>query len=223
MTQEQSNNDIFQQSMIHLDQFKVDCLDLLSHLESRLENMSDDEDNMETNGKDEISLGEDEIISDLQKKIYVETVQLRQLNWEVQEITNQIKESTTHEKNEVDLKQLDIQNIYYQHKHLKSEIERCNDFHSKHESLDLVPLSEFYESHPEAIGIEDPHNLMLQRLKDEEDRRLELFIAKTRLNNKKKKLSEDNKRRKEDLDKLDSMLRDFVESTEPIQKALQKY
>lgn len=216
MTQEQNPSNILKLSQEHLDQFKTDCLTLLDQLELQVDNA---EDAMEIDGEPSPSA----IEAELRKKIYVETVQLRELNWTAQENANQIKEATSQERNEVDQMQLDIQNIYYQHKHLKSEIERCNDFHSKHESLDMVPLEEFYERNPDAKSVEDPHALMLERLKDEEARRLDLFIAKTRLTSRKKSLVAENKKRKEDLEKLDAMLKDFIQSTGPIQKALEKY
>lgn len=119
--------------------------------------------------------------------------------------------------------QLDIQNIYYQHKHLKSEIERCKDFRSKHESLDLIPLDDLYQQEPALKEQLDTHALMISRLEDEERRRLELFVTKTKLLERKTKLVAENKQWKEDLEKLDSILKSFVEGADPILKQLQKH
>lgn len=74
-----------------------------------------------------------------------------------------------------------------------------------------MPLEEFYESNPELRAIEDPHTLMMERLKDEERRRLELFITKTRLSEKRATLLQENKQRKQDLEDLDENLRIFIE------------
>lgn len=224
MIQQQSESELFQSSNNHLAKFKNNCLAYLEHLEKNIKDSEvegcigvDDED------EDEKMIQENMKLNELRKNIYVETVELRKVNWDLQEFLNNIKDSTSHEKNEVDQIQLSIQNIYYQHKHLKSEIERCKDFHSKHENIDLVSMGEFYLSNPKMREVSDPHIIMIERLRDEEQRRLMLFITKTRLSERKLKLALENKKMKEDLERLDITLRNFIESTEPIQKTLQKY
>lgn len=210
---ELSQNDTFQDSKNTLENVKTACLALLDHYES-LATGADNDSNTQN---------KDTYLAELRKKIYVNTIRLRELNWEAQNITNQAKARTSSEKDEVDQIQLDIQNIYYQHKHLKSEIGRCRDFRSKHESLDLIPLEELYQQDPKLQEIKDDHLLMIARLQDEEKRRLELFVTKTKLVEKKNKLLAENKQRKEDLEKLDSSIKSFVESADPILKQLEKY
>lgn len=215
--QQSVSADIFKDSQECILQLKSDCLSLLDHIEAANRDSSDinqDSTAVESDNRDE---------AELRKKVYIKTVQLRELNWEAQKTTNRAKDKTSQEKNEVDQIQLDIQNIYYQHKHLKSEIERCKDFQSKHESLDLVPVEEFFDHNPSLRDIEDAHLLMLARLKDEERRRLEFFATKASLLEKKNTLAAENKKWKEDLEKLDSTLRNFIDGTDPILKLLQKY
>ena len=72
-------------------------------------------------------------------------------------------------------------------------------------------MDEFYESNPDLRAIEYPHTLMMERLKDEERRRLDLFITKSRLTDKRSALLQENKQRKEDLEDLDENLRIFIE------------
>lgn len=185
---------------MHLQQLQTGCTELLRLLEEEAGDSS-----LVTSGAG------DDPLSQLRRKILVEMVELRTMNWEAQESVNAIKETTSREKQSVDKIQLDIQNIYYQHKHLRNEIDRCEDFRSKHENIELVSLDEFYKTNPEARDIEDPHELMMARLQDEEQRRLDLFITKTRLTDKKNSLLHENKQRKEDMESLDENLQRFIE------------
>ncbi|KAF5094809.1 hypothetical protein D0Z00_003382 [Geotrichum galactomycetum] len=153
-----------------------------------------------------------------------DVVELRSMNWSVQEQVNATKDNTLAEKLSVDRIQLDIQNIYYQHMHLRSEIDACDGFQSRHENLGLVDLDEFYADNPELKDtITDPHTLMMERLRDEERRRLELHITRARLAEKKTHLLEENRQRKEDLEALDANLSKFIESAEPIRQVFGKY
>lgn len=203
MTQEDQNQDQLKSMQTHLQQLQYGCVELLRLLE-------------QGNDSGDNSTAGDDPLSQLRRKIMVEMVELRSMNWEVQNSVNSVKDITGREKQSVDKIQLDIQNIYYQQKHLRSEIDRCEDFRSKHENIELVPLEEFFKSNPEAQNIEDPHELMMERLRDEEQRRLDLFITRSRLTEKKEALLRENKQRKEDLESLDRNLQLFIEVRMPL-------
>lgn len=167
--------------------------------------------------------GEDRSL--IRKDIMTDIIQLRPLNRQAQIVITNIKDQTAKMKQEVDTIQLDMQNIYYQHKHLKSEIERCEDYESKHETIDLIPVEEFLEESPQFQDYE-AHELIIERLKDEEQRRLQLFITKTRLAEKKSMLSTETKSLKDDLEDMkafNSQVNRIIEAAEPLRKTLDKH
>lgn len=118
MTQEILSNEGLLAIQAHLQQLQNGCLELL-----RLHAAENESDGVILT----TSTGDD-FMSQLRRKILVEVVELRSMNWEAQEFVNSVKDNTEQEKQSVDKIQLDIQNIYYQHKHLRSEIDRCDDF-----------------------------------------------------------------------------------------------
>ncbi|MGH0147618.1 UNVERIFIED_CONTAM: hypothetical protein FKN15_013647 [Acipenser sinensis] len=76
----------------------------------------------------------------------------------------------THEaKQRVDALHLQLQNLLYEVMHLQKEINKCLEFKSKHEEIELVSVEEFRRdappeiSRPEISGA-DPHQLTLCRL-----------------------------------------------------------
>lgn len=159
------------------------------------------------------------------REIMARLVELRVWNRAAQGVVAGAKEATFTSRSAVESRQLSRQNLYYQHKHLRGEIERCEDFESRHENLDLVPESEFLESHPEAKEL-DEHQYILARLKDEEERRLELFVVKTRLQETRNRLAAEVKSLKEHLEdeKAFSVHMDrILDACEPLRKALAKH
>lgn len=103
---------------LHIQQLQTGCAELLRLV---------DEDVESGQAESAKSTGDDPM-SQLRRRILVELVELRSMNWEAQETVNAVKETTENEKQSLDKIQLDIQNIYYQHKHLRNEIDRCDDF-----------------------------------------------------------------------------------------------
>ncbi|KAA8911434.1 hypothetical protein TRICI_003818 [Trichomonascus ciferrii] len=179
-------------------------------------------------GELQASGNEDEkTTSDLRRQIMTGLVQLRMLNKQAQDSVHQTKEDTTRARQELDNIQLDMQNVLYQNKHLRSEIERCTDYESRLESIDLVPIEEFTKDNPDVQTDQlDDHQLTLERLRDEERRRLNLFFIKTRLQETKKQLQSETENLKEDLEDMktfNSQMNKIVEGAEPLRKTLDKH
>ncbi|KAK9452330.1 Fms-interacting protein-domain-containing protein [Limtongia smithiae] len=172
------------------------------------------------------------------------SVRLRGVNRQAQIILRESKARTAEKLSEVDKLQLELENVYYRQSYLRSEIEKCLDFPSLHSQVNFVPLEEFYEAHPEfdpgrikeTSTVEDEpttapnnddqyaeHEIMMARLRDERDRRLELEAKRRELVAVKANLVAENKRRKDDLEGLDKQLQQFIESASPIQNVLHKY
>jgi THO complex subunit 5 len=164
-------------------------------------------------------------VESIRKQILTSIVQLRSLNWTCQGLVNSAKESTAQSKQEADKILLDIQNILYQHKHLKQEIEQCESLESKHEGIDLIPLEQFLQENPE-YNDKDSHAITLARLKDEEKRRLELFITKTNLQDKRAKLAAQVKALRDDLedtDGLEAKINKFITEAEPLREVFYRH
>ncbi|KAH0605110.1 uncharacterized protein H6S33_005092 [Morchella sextelata] len=134
------------------------------------------------------------------------------------------KETTSEVRREVDRLHLQLQNLYYEQRHLRGEINACRDFPHKYTLLPLISKEEFLALHPEHAE-DDSHNLMIARLNNEKAVREDLEKQRKELVAKKQALIAENKRRKEDLASLDEQLKKFireVESSRPIQTTFQK-
>ena len=100
--------------------------------------------------------------------------------------------------------------------------------------MDLISEEEFLALHPEYSGLEG-HELMLKRLEDEAEQRVELEARRKDLVNRRTATQADSKKRKNDLDNLTETLKKFIEvsihlviplilqSATPISEVFQKY
>jgi THO complex subunit 5 len=158
------------------------------------------------------------------RELMERTIELRLLNRQCQQLVKSIKEETARKRQDADNILLDIQNIQYEHKHLRSEIAKCEDIESKHLSLDLIPAEEFLEQHPDTKDL-SAHEFTMARLRDEEERRLKLFVIKSRLNEQKTKLSSEVSELKDDIedrDGLEKLFNSFAEGASELQKYFHK-
>jgi Fms-interacting protein/Thoc5 len=76
--------------------------------------------------------------------------------------------------------------------------------------VDLIDEQEFVAQHPEYIGLEG-HELMVKRLEDEAQQRIELEAKRKELLNRRTQMQADSKTRKNDLDQLTETLKKFIE------------
>jgi hypothetical protein len=76
--------------------------------------------------------------------------------------------------------------------------------------LDLVSEDEFLAMHPEYSGLEG-HELMLKRLEDEAEQRVELETKRKDFVSRRTATQADSKKRKNDLDNLTETLKKFIE------------
>jgi len=76
--------------------------------------------------------------------------------------------------------------------------------------LDLISEEEFVAQHPEYVSLEG-HDLMLKRLEDEAQQRIELEGKRRDLVNRRTQMQADSKKRKNDLDQLTETLKKFIE------------
>lgn len=158
----------------------------------------------------------------LRKQMIELLVQLRLLHLDNYALLNESKQTTHRAKISADAVLLDIQNIQYQHRHIRRQIEQCEDFKCNVGDISMSPVDKFLAEHPEfnrdtEMEVEDANapsekendnqethandnqnqreaaasaefRLTVARLKDEEEKRLKLFMTKNRLQEQRSKL-----------------------------------
>ncbi|EEA22026.1 hypothetical protein TMatcc_008553 [Talaromyces marneffei ATCC 18224] len=160
-------------------------------------------------------------ISKQQKILYSLLAQLRGLNRDAVLRVRETKQVTAEARQEIDRLHLQLQNLYYEQKHLMGEIAACESYDHKYLSLPLIPEEEFLELFPEHASL-DAHELMIARIKHEHDEREKLEQARQELLKRKQALIAENKKRKDDLANLDADLERFIDAAKPIQKIFEK-
>ncbi|CEG69047.1 hypothetical protein RMATCC62417_05193 [Rhizopus microsporus] len=115
------------------------------------------------------------------------------------------KQSTSDAKDHMDKKQVELQDVI-----------------SVYQDVELIPIEEFQsKAGPEyLIDSDNPHQLMINRLKYELVVRAELKEQKEALEQRKVQLIKENIKVQRKVDQFDKLLDDFVESTGPVIEAL---
>ncbi|VDN86089.1 unnamed protein product [Brugia pahangi] len=108
-------------------------------------------------------------------------ISLRRLNRLAQYRNRQIRDRVNQERAVVEERFLQLQNVRSEIEHLQKEINRCYDFRSADEDIELVSLEEFYANAPPNISQEeitrnDPHRQHLARLNWEMQERKKYYL-----------------------------------------------
>uniref|UniRef100_A0A1B0GHL3 Cationic amino acid transporter C-terminal domain-containing protein n=2 Tax=Lutzomyia longipalpis TaxID=7200 RepID=A0A1B0GHL3_LUTLO len=130
------------------------------------------------------------------------------------------------EKLNVDSNRLQLQNLLYEADHLKREVQRCYQFKSQDEDIDLVSVEEFYEKAPESISRPDKtktdeHARRLARLEWELQQRKELTALYKDLQASTEQVAEDISNKAARLASLAPRLQSLLKATRPLQEALE--
>ncbi|KAL9014034.1 MAG: hypothetical protein Q9173_001308 [Seirophora scorigena] len=139
------------------------------------------------------------------------------------------KQSTSEARQEVDRLHLQLQNLYYEERHLRGEIYACESYEyaqsvsecllngsnvscsHQYQQLPLIPLEEFLQLQPEHTDNSDEKSLMFARISHELAEREALEQQRQELLKAKQRLIMDNKKRKDDLASLDKDLETFID------------
>ncbi|KAJ5094359.1 hypothetical protein N7456_010220 [Penicillium angulare] len=156
-----------------------------------------------------------------QKVLFALLAQLRGQNRDAIFRVRDTKHVTAEARQEIDRLHLQLQNLYYEQKHLTGEIAACESYDHQYLSLPLIPIEEFLELFPEHGGSSE-HELMVARINHEHAEREKLEQARQELLKRKQALIAENKKRKDDLANLDQDLEKFVDAAKPIQKTFEK-
>ncbi|KAL2003001.1 hypothetical protein VTN02DRAFT_5308 [Thermoascus thermophilus] len=160
-------------------------------------------------------------VSRQQKLVFSLLARLRGLNRDAILRVRETKQATAEARQEIDRLHLQLQNLYYEQRHLTGEIAACESYDHKYLSLPLIPVEEFLALHPEHRE-SDPHELMIARINHEHAEREKLEQARQELLKRKQALIAENKKRKYDLANLDQDLERFIDAAKPIQKIFEK-
>lgn len=129
------------------------------------------------------------------------------------------------EKLSVDSNRLQLQNLLYEAEHLRKEVQRCLQFKSQDEEIDLVPEDEFYKNAPDTISRpektrDDEHSRRLARLEWELQQRKDVAALCTELQKTKEKVANEIESKTDRLNSLAPRLDDLLKATRPIQEVL---
>ncbi|KAF4996466.1 hypothetical protein FDECE_12439 [Fusarium decemcellulare] len=160
-------------------------------------------------------------IAKQQKLLFTNIAHLRGLHRSACLSARETKAETAEARQEVDRLHLQLQNLYYEQRHLQGEITACESYDHKYQQLPLIPVDEFLAQHPEHQN-DDENTLMVARIDHERAEREALEQQRQELLKRKQKLIADNKRRKDDLANLDNDLEKFIDAAKPIQKLFEK-
>lgn len=129
------------------------------------------------------------------------------------------------EKQTVDSNHLQLQNLLYEAEHLRKEVQRCFQFKSHDDDIQLVPEEQFYAEAPPEVSRpertrDDEHARRLARLEWELQQRKELAAMCTELQRQKELAAEHIATRTERLESLVPGLDALLKATRPLQVAL---
>ncbi|KAJ9157294.1 putative thoc5 family protein [Pleurostoma richardsiae] len=164
---------------------------------------------------------EQQELSKQQKLLISNLAQLRGLHRASYFGARDTKAQTAEARQEVDRLHLQLQNLYYEQRHLQGEIAACESYDHQYQKLPLIPVEEFLTLKPEHAD-DDEDTLMEARIEHEKAEREALEQQRQELLKRKQKLIADNKKRRDDLANLDKDLEKFIDAAKPIQKLFEK-
>lgn len=152
-------------------------------------------------------------------------IDLRRENREILQEEDKIKLETESAKAPIDHTTLQLHNLLYEKNHYVKAIKTCKDFRSKYSDIELVSEEAFFQDAPPELQSDsalrdDPHKLMIQRLKFELHQRKELLKQREIVETRKKLLLENIANRRKFLGGLASQLKTLKKATLPVQQQL---
>ncbi|KAH8844947.1 hypothetical protein MCOR27_008246 [Pyricularia oryzae] len=156
-------------------------------------------------------------LAKLQKQLMTNLSHLRGLHRAAFIAARDTKAMTAEKRQEVDTLHLQLQNLYYEQRHLEGEIAACEGYDHKYRELPLIPVEEFLALKPE-LADRDENELMVARIEHERSERQEMENQRQDMLKRKATLIAENKKSKEKLANLDQELEKFIDAAKPIEK-----
>ncbi|KAL8756037.1 MAG: hypothetical protein Q9199_003211 [Rusavskia elegans] len=160
-------------------------------------------------------------LSAQQRQLNADLASLRQASRESIFEVRATKQDTAEARQEVDRLHLQLQNLYYEERHLRGEISACESYDHQYQQLPLIPVEGFLQAEPEHTD-SDEKSLMFARINHELAEREVLEQQRQELLRRKQVLIAENKKRKDDLASLDKDLETFIDAAKPIQTLFEK-
>ncbi|KAL8986726.1 MAG: hypothetical protein Q9169_008762 [Polycauliona sp. 2 TL-2023] len=160
-------------------------------------------------------------VSEQQRQLHADLASLRQASRDSILEVRSTKQDTAEARQEVDRLHLQLQNLYYEERHLRGEISACESYDHKYQQLPLIPAEDFLHLEPDHAD-RDEKSLMFARINHELAEREVLEQQRQELLKRKQLLIAENKKRKDDLASLDKDLETFIDAAKPIQTLFEK-
>lgn len=156
-----------------------------------------------------------------QKLLHVYLAKLRGLHRRSAFGVRTTKQQTAEARQDLDRLLLQLQNLYYEQKHLMGEISACEDYDHSYMRLPLISRDEYTALFPDQAGLPDDE-LMPRRIEHEKREREKLEEERLRLVKIKDELLKENTRKKDELKKMDEKLESMIDGLLPLEEALAK-
>lgn len=177
---------------------------------------------LDRNRSDEPSTEAQLELSTQQKTLNTRIAKLRGLNRRAILDTRATKQQTAEAKSEIDTLHLQLQNLYYEQRHLRGEIAGCEGYDHRYQSLPLIPVDDFLALNPQ-MQAADEHDLMLARINHEHSERQALEEQRQQLLKKKQSLIAENNKKKDELTVLDKEIERFLNGGAAVQKRFDQH
>jgi len=160
-------------------------------------------------------------LSRQQKMLFSLLAQLRGHNRRAAFGVRTTKQETAEARQEVDRLLLQLQNLYYEQRHLMGEIGGCEGYDHSYTHLPLLPLEEYLHLFPDQAMLSE-EEIMPLRIEHERQERERMEKERLELVRAKESLVKENAQKKEELRKMDEKLEAMIDSLKPIEEAMEK-
>ena len=160
-------------------------------------------------------------LSQQQQRLHIYLSKLRTLHRQSAVSVRATKQQTANARQEVDRLLLQLQNLYYEQKHLMGEIGACEGYDHSYMRLPLVSQDEYVGMFPDEAGLSE-EVLMPKRIEHEKQEREKMEEERLRLVKIKDELLKENGRKKDELRKMDEKLEAMVDGLRPLEESLLK-
>ncbi|KIV77794.1 hypothetical protein PV11_09574 [Exophiala sideris] len=131
------------------------------------------------------------------------------------------KQETAEARQEVDRLLLQLQNLYYEQRHLMGEIGACEGYDHAYTHLPLLSLDEYLTQFPDQAELSE-QELMPLRIEHEKQEREKMEQERLELVKIKDGLVKENTRKKDELRKMDEKLEAMIDGLKPLEEAMMK-
>lgn len=188
----------------------------------------------------ESTLDDQLALSKQQKLLHAHLAQLRGLNRKAVLGVRATKQETAERRQEIDSLHLQLQNLYYEQRHLRGEIAGCEDYEyvaqascqtcmqrianciSRHryKHLPMIAVEDYLAAHPEHKTSSE-HDVNIARIRDEHDARQGLEEQRQQLVKRKEALVRETGAKKEELARLDGEVEKWLGGQETVRKVFE--